>query len=726
MNKIATSLLFLILSVNSYSENSFNNNTKLPPALVLSYSSTNPTCPGLNNGAIYATVTGGNLPLSNFTLTNGSNVVSNATGIFLNLAPGNYVLSISDFFLFTATQNIVITAPNDLTVSTATTICSGSPTNLSVSGSTSSYLWTANPSDASLTGANNTSATPTVSPLTTTTYTVTSTSNSPSANMVFNGDFSLGNTGFTTDYRYLVNAGGGGVQGIYGVANNPNSWFQFFTTCSVEHANVPGKMIIFDGSISNSGNDKAWGQTIAVQPNQIYTFSYWVRTVALGIPVSIANIELRINGVVVRTDLAPSNECSWSLRTYTWDSGTATSAQIALYDKVTSSGGNDFAIDDISFTTNVICNLSKTVLITVTPSTIPTFNSVNPICAGATLAALPTSSTNATPITGAWSPALNNLATTTYTFAPATGQCASNGSLTITVNPIVIPTFTSVNPICSGATLAALPTSSTNATPITGTWSPAPNNLATTTYTFAPTLGQCASNGSMSITVNPNVTPAFTQVPAICSGATLSALPTRSNNLINGIWSPALDNSATTNYTFTPNLGQCSSNATMTINVTPFPQFSITDGCDGTDFVLSATGIGTTNASYIWFDNLRQNIGTASSVKITNSGNYSLELSNNGCSEEKPISVSSILCSVPKGISPNGDGDNDFLDLSNLNVQNLQIFNRHGIEVYSKSNYLNEWVGKSNSGEELPDGTYYYIVHFSSGKTNTGWIYINK
>jgi gliding motility-associated-like protein len=451
-----------------------------------------------------------------------------------------------------------------------------------------------------------------------------------------------------------------------------------------------------------------------------------VRTVALGSPASIANIELKINGVVIATDLAPSSECSWSLRTYTWNSEAATTANIALYDKVFVQQGNDFAIDDISFTTNVVCNLSKTVLITVTPRTIPTFNSVNPICSGATLATLPTSSTNATPITGTWSPALNNLATTTYTFAPATGQCASNGSLTITVNPIVTPTFTTVNPICSGASLAALPTSSTNAPQITGTWSPAPNNLATTTYTFTPSIGQCASNGSMSITVNPNVTPIFTQVPDICSGATLSGLPIISNNTISGNWSPPLDNSTTTNYTFTPDLGQCSSNATMTINITPFPQFSITQGCDSTDFVLSATGIGTTNASYTWFDNLHQNIGTASSLIITNSGNYSLELSNNGCSEEKLVTVSNILCSVPKGISPNGDGDNDTFDLSNLNVQKLQIFNRYGSEVYSKSNYSNEWDGNSNSGENLPDGTYYYIIQFANGKNKTGWIYRNQ
>ena len=723
MNKIAISLLFLILFVNVYSENTFNNSTKLPPALVLSYSSTNPTCPGLNNGAIYGSVTGGTLPYSNFSLSNGTTVVSNATGIFLNLVPGTYSLSISDLFSTDTESGIIIVAPSDISVSLPTTICSGTPTNLSVSGSSTSYLWTANPLDTSLTVANNTSASPTVSPLLSTTYTVTSTSNSPSSNMVSNGDFSLGNTGFTSDYSFIANAGTSGVQRAYGVVTTATSWFQFFPTCNIEHTTGTGKMMVIDGSTINAGTDKVWGQSITVQPNQTYTFSYWIQTVALPNP---ANIELKINGVVIGTDLAPSAECSWSLRTYTWNSGTSTSAVIELYDKVIIGQGNDFAIDDILFTTNVVCNLSKTVLITVTPRTIPTFNSVNPICSGATLATLPTSSTNATPITGTWSPALNNLATTTYTFAPATGQCASNGSLTITVNPIVTPTFTTVNPICSGATLAALPTSSTNATPITGTWSPAPNNLATTTYTFAPSIGQCASNGSMIITVNPNVTPIFTQVPDICSGATLSALPIISNNTISGNWSPPLDNSTTTNYTFTSDLGQCSSNATMTINVTPFPQFSITQGCDSTDFVLSATGIGTTNASYTWFDNLHQNIGTASSLIITNSGNYSLELSNNGCSEEKLVTVSNILCSVPKGISPNGDGDNDTFDLSNLNVQKLQIFNRYGSEVYSKSNYSNDWDGNSNSGENLPDGTYYYIIQFANGKNKTGWIYRNQ
>jgi gliding motility-associated-like protein len=211
------------------------------------------------------------------------------------------------------------------------------------------------------------------------------------------------------------------------------------------------------------------------------------------------------------------------------------------------------------------CASTTTMTITVNPIIVPTFTAVPAICSGDPLAALPTTSTNS--INGTWSPALNNTATTTYTFTPTAGQCASTTTMTITVNPIITPSFLAVPAICSGDPLAALPTTSTNS--INGTWSPAINNTASTTYTFTPTAGQCASTTTMTITVNPIITPTFVAVPAICSGDPLAALPTTSANSINGTWSPAINNTATTTYTFTPTAGQCASTTTMTITVNP-------------------------------------------------------------------------------------------------------------------------------------------------------------
>ncbi len=208
---------------------------------------------------------------------------------------------------------------------------------------------------------------------------------------------------------------------------------------------------------------------------------------------------------------------------------------------------------------------SATTSVTIDPVVTPTFNAVAPICSGAALSALPTTSLNG--ITGTWAPALNNTTTTTYTFTPTAGQCATTTTLQIVVNPNITPTFNAVAPICSGATLSALPTTSLNG--ITGTWTPALDNTTTTTYTFTPTAGQCATTTTLQIVVNPNITPTFNAVAPICSGAALSALPTTSLNGITGTWTPALDNTTTTTYTFTPTAGQCATTTTLQIVVNP-------------------------------------------------------------------------------------------------------------------------------------------------------------
>ncbi|NHN28106.1 T9SS type B sorting domain-containing protein, partial [Flavobacterium jejuense] len=100
---------------------------------------------------------------------------------------------------------------------------------------------------------------------------------------------------------------------------------------------------------------------------------------------------------------------------------------------------------------------------------------------------------------------------------------------------------------------------------------------------------------------------------------------------------------------------------------------------------------------------------------------------NNGsCYGTGEFSVTTISCAIQKGISPNNDGKNDSFDLSGFNVNKLEIFNRYGREVYTKSNYEDEWFGQTNNGDELPDGTYYYVIEFADMDSKTGWIYINR
>jgi len=64
--------------------------------------------------------------------------------------------------------------------------------------------------------------------------------------------------------------------------------------------------------------------------------------------------------------------------------------------------------------------------------------------------------------------------------------------------------------------------------------------------------------------------------------------------------------------------------------------------------------------------------------------------------------------------------------LSGYDVKHLGIFNRYGTEVYQRSNYVKEWNGQSNSGDQLTDGTYFYVIDLVGGGTKTGWIYLNR
>ncbi|MHA3789715.1 choice-of-anchor J domain-containing protein [Flavobacterium hauense] len=107
--------------------------------------------------------------------------------------------------------------------------------------------------------------------------------------------------------------------------------------------------------------------------------------------------------------------------------------------------------------------------------------------------------------------------------------------------------------------------------------------------------------------------------------------------------------------------------------------------------------------------------------------NFTVTVSSGSCAADSGYTVTSLMCEVPRGISPNGDGYNDTLNLTGLGVKNITIFNRYGKKVYSHgSTYTNQWHGQDTNENELPDGTYFYSIEKTDGSSTTGWIYINR
>jgi gliding motility-associated-like protein len=67
-------------------------------------------------------------------------------------------------------------------------------------------------------------------------------------------------------------------------------------------------------------------------------------------------------------------------------------------------------------------------------------------------------------------------------------------------------------------------------------------------------------------------------------------------------------------------------------------------------------------------------------------------------------------------ITPNGDGINDYWVIHNSDVfsdYELKIYNSTGLEVFSTSNYQNNWNGKYKSNQ-LPAGAYHYVLKKSN------------
>jgi len=79
-----------------------------------------------------------------------------------------------------------------------------------------------------------------------------------------------------------------------------------------------------------------------------------------------------------------------------------------------------------------------------------------------------------------------------------------------------------------------------------------------------------------------------------------------------------------------------------------------------------------------------------------------------------PDQVDPDLSNVQNAMTPNGDGMNDVLDLSEVTFGDqctLRVLNRWGGQVYYQESYDDSWGGTNPNGNPLPPGTYYILLH---------------
>ena len=277
--------------------------------------------------------------------------------------------------------------------------------------------------------------------------------------------------------------------------------------------------------------------------------------------------------------------------------------------------------------------------------------------------------------------------------------------------------------------------------PATGTWSvisgsgtfvsntdpnTVVNGLSSGNNVFRWTASDLSCSADVVITVNNSPNAGTNGTLTVCQGTT----PTNAELFAalngtpdaGGSWS-----NVGLVYTYTvTGVAPCpNATATVTLIEIQFPNFQIESGCVDLEYTLSVSPYDL-NYTYNWFDSNNNLIGNNEFIIINEADTYTLEVVSSNCSISSFITIDNVFCSIPKGLSPNGDGLNDTWDLSNLDVREVKIFNRYGLEVYQQNNYTNQWDGRDMKGNELPTATYYYVITFESGKQKTGWVYLQR
>ena len=475
--------------------------------------------------------------------------------------------------------------------------------------------------------------------------------------LVVNGDFTNGNTGFTSDYNYKPDVAGNnelvddsGNNG-YSVSTNgqnvhPNFWGRDHTSNAIGTRNF---MLV-----NGHGNTLVvWKETVNVLPNTTYYFSAWA--MSLNSAGNNAQLQFSVNGSLVGTTavLANHGENSTStdnwVRFYgSWTSGpTTTSAVIYINDQQTALSGNDFGIDDVSFgTLSTFVSLESAdgtdaqTLCINTPIT-PIVYSVGSSASAPTITpALPaglTSSFNGIQLTISGTPTIaGNFAYTITT----TGTCkpsSATGTINVQTQKITLSSGSASPSVCintpvsigftlsgtaTGATTTGLPggvTGSTSGSFYNFTGTPTVPGVYPYTITTTGTCTATTFSGTITVTSQTITLNTANAIQTICINSPISniqytvggtgtgitsvtGLPAGvSSSFASGILSitgtPTTSTGSPFTYTITTS-GTCSPvTASGTITVTPAASFTLTSA-SGTNTQTVCINSGITDITY--------------------------------------------------------------------------------------------------------------------------------
>lgn len=623
--------------------------------------------------------------------------------------------------------------PADVITTNDTTICNGSSKQLKTKPALS-FCWSPT---TYLNDPN--SANPIASPPQDITYYFTA--ENTGTNLIVNGNFSAGNTGFTSDYTYTNP--NNVTEGEYNVSTNPQTWNAGMSNCR-DHTSGNGNMMMVNGS--STLNATVWRQTVSVTPNTNYAFSTWIQSVH---PTSPAQLQFSINGQPLGNTInASATPCSWNQFYTTWNSGANTTAVISVVNRNTGFAGNDFALDDMSFAPVFFQRDSVRILVEK-----PVVNATNDasFCPGTTvqLNASGAASYSWSPATGLSNAAIANpvaapTGTIKYTVTGTTASgCTAKDSVTLSILPRPSIVKSSDTGICRNSTAQLFASGG-----VSYSWSPAATlsnpNIANpvasptgyTVYTVQVTsANNCTNTDSVKVSIRPKPTFTITTDKAICEGKTVTLNASGGDQYA---WSPAalVDDASSPSPVASPGVSTvfsvlaretvCNYDSTLTVNVTvnenPELLVSKSNDIDCTNAFANLLATGASTYSWSPVTGLDKPTVNNPIARVNTTTKYTVTGTNQfGCSSSDTVTVKvsnagNPIFEVANAFTPNNDRVNDCFGLRKwARVTELEfiIYNRWGQRVFSTNDPSNCWDGTLN-GKPQDSGGFIYTIRAKS------------
>ena len=179
-------------------------------------------------------------------------------------------------------------------------------------------------------------------------------------NLIVNGDFSAGNTGFSSDYHYVAQPAtpstGPGVppnytswnEQTYGVGADAALYHNLWP--SLLGPGGAGDYMIVNGATRQPYPrlyETVWAQSVAVTPGGSYDFSAEIASIVSANP---AKLTFFANGVQIAPSYTAGPAGTWGTFNTILTVGSVTNIDLSVQDANLASSGNDFGLAHLSLT----------------------------------------------------------------------------------------------------------------------------------------------------------------------------------------------------------------------------------------------------------------------------------------------------------------------------------------------------------------------------------------